>query len=293
MDKSLASTNFQICSKHQYKNSPQFIEYESWYLDLVCNNWTAIQCPNNQFVAIPLKRNFIFTKVYRPPLIQKFILPEMALSGFTNFLNLIRENYCAGLISLNANFSIGSGLVKKERINYTLALHNSYQNLYKSYTNHHKRSLHKCQKAQLKITTTDNVDQFNKFYHSFIDSNIKSAKVDKSLLENLVKLSLSKQSGFIISAIDANQNIHAACFFTKFNHRIVYLLAGTSSLGRETCAMYGIINFVIEKFAEQNYILDFEGSSIPGIAFFMSGFGSQKESYFEYSWKRNILCSLL
>ena len=43
--------------------------------------------------------------------------------------------------------------------------------------------------------------------------------------------------------------------------------------------MYFLFDHIIEQFSEQSFLLDFEGSDIPNLAFFYSGFGAVEEKF--------------
>jgi len=51
-------------------------------------------------------------------------------------------------------------------------------------------------------------------------------------------------------------------------------------------AMYFLLDSFIKTNAEQDLILDFEGSMIPGVARFYSGFGAIPETYFQLKFNR-------
>ena len=83
----------------------------------------------------------------------------------------------------------------------------------------------------------------------------------------------------------SNKSLSTSCclfFFVFFitNSRIYYVLAGNDPSGRPIAASHQLINAVIEKYAGKALILDFEGSDIPGIAFFFEGFGAKSEQYY-------------
>jgi hypothetical protein len=46
--------------------------------------------------------------------------------------------------------------------------------------------------------------------------------------------------------------------------------------------MTQVIDSILKKYSETDYILDFEGSMIPGIARFFKSFGAKEEEYFSF-----------
>jgi len=43
-----------------------------------------------------------------------------------------------------------------------------------------------------------------------------------------------------------------------------------------------VLNYIIKKYSNTNYVLDFEGSMISEIASFFRSFGAIKETYYHY-----------
>jgi hypothetical protein len=58
------------------------------------------------------------------------------------------------------------------------------------------------------------------------------------------------------------------------------MLASNNEEGRNQAASHQLIDAVIREYAGKEYWLDFEGSDVPGIAFFFEGFGAQPEYYY-------------
>ena len=69
-------------------------------------------------------------------------------------------------------------------------------------------------------------------------------------------------------------------FFSFHGNRIYYMLAWNNEQGRHLGASHYLIDTVIKEYAGKDYWLDFEGSDIPGIAFFFEGFGATPETYY-------------
>jgi hypothetical protein len=64
------------------------------------------------------------------------------------------------------------------------------------------------------------------------------------------------------------------------NNKITYLLPISSSEGKSSSAMFYLIDFIIRREANSSTELDFEGSSIEGIARFYKGFGAVNQPYY-------------
>jgi len=62
--------------------------------------------------------------------------------------------------------------------------------------------------------------------------------------------------------------------------------AASNEEGKKLGAMFFLVDNFIKTNAEKEIILDFEGSMIPGVARFYSGFGSIPETYFQLKFNR-------
>ncbi|MFN2457689.1 MAG: GNAT family N-acetyltransferase [Chitinophagaceae bacterium] len=78
----------------------------------------------------------------------------------------------------------------------------------------------------------------------------------------------------------------ASCVFFFSHYRAYYVLAGNHPEGRKISASTLLIDAFIKDYAGQNLLLDFEGSDVPGIAFFFRNFGSTNEKYTSIKYNR-------
>jgi hypothetical protein len=91
----------------------------------------------------------------------------------------------------------------------------------------------------------------------------------------------------ITYAVTVNKKVLASCAFLFSHGRAYYILVGNHPNGRTLGASHTLIDGFIKDHAEQNLLLDFEGSDIRNLAFFYSSFGAAEEKY--SAIKRNKL----
>jgi len=106
-------------------------------------------------------------------------------------------------------------------------------------------------------------------------------------LKRLINYGSLHGNGTIYAAYNQNNKLCAAAFFLHLGNRVTYLNAVSDEEGKNVNAMYLIVDQFIRDHAGSLLTLDFEGSVIPGIARFYSGFGSAQELY--YCLKSNSL----
>ena len=71
----------------------------------------------------------------------------------------------------------------------------------------------------------------------------------------------------------------AAVFVAINDNRIYYLLPVSNDEGKKHRAMFGLIDYIMGKYANSGMIFDFEGSNIPGVARLFAGFGGKVNIY--------------
>jgi hypothetical protein len=112
---------------------------------------------------------------------------------------------------------------------------------------------------------------------------VQVTKSSSGGLEAIISYTQSVGKGFILHAYTRHNELCAAAFFVRSGNRVVYLNAFSTQEGRATSAMTAIIDHLIRDLAGSGLLFDFEGSTIPGIAAFMKGFGAQFETFYQLS----------
>jgi hypothetical protein len=73
--------------------------------------------------------------------------------------------------------------------------------------------------------------------------------------------------------------IHAAAVLSWSETRVIYMNGTTSEAGKESRAMFVLMDRLIQRGRQKACIFDFEGSNIPGVARFFEGFGGRRTLY--------------
>ncbi|MFN3446808.1 MAG: hypothetical protein ACK44D_13810 [Bacteroidia bacterium] len=258
----------------------------SWYLDIAAPSWNAIILGDYDAVMpIPTVKK-IFTVAYQPFFTQQlgiFIKAGYELSaGISEFISTIPKEYKYINICLNEKNDTGAKLnfELKKRSNYLLYLHQSYEQLFKGFSEHNRRYINKSKKNNLTIsdTTYEHVVQF--YIKNKGTDTDKVSLDDYERLKNL--LGEAKQRGFVIckQVKDETGNCIACAVFYVHQKRIIYQIGTSNNVGRDLRAMYFLFDRLIHEYSEQNnLVLDFEGSDIDGVGRFFSGFGALMVPY--------------
>ncbi len=260
------------------------------YLDAVAENWGALVAGNYEAVMPIVWMNRIgFKLLYQPYYCQQLgifgsvthdkhlidsFLNEVASYPYVN----IQLNKCSGYTGCKA---------LTERKNILLNLSRNYNDIRKEYTENHLRNISKATKAGLSYTNKLSYTAFLEFYMGNINRKAEKYKQKhESIFKKLSSVTLKNGSGSIHAVLNSSSEILAAVFMVKEKNRLCAIVNTSSKSGKQCGASHFLFDSIIQLHVGTQTILDFEGSSVPGIAKFYEGFGADVETYWAYktSW---------
>lgn len=270
----------------------------TWYLDNVCgNDWYGLVEGNYESV-FPLVWNsklFNIKQLYQPYLCQQlglFSVNVLSKERIKKFLAAIPDEFKYWEMHLNdANKSILNlkgdyTVVSKD--NYLLYLNKPYAELHAAYSKNTKRNIKKAVEAGLYLTAVLKPETFVE--------EVKKAQEAKSIqhpealyhtAHRIIYNCLHRGQGAILAAYDSEKNLCAGIFLMFNGSAIVNLLNFSTVIGKELGAMAYLLDSLIQREADKYKYIDFEGSSVEGIARFYKSFGAENVPY--YHLKRNKL----
>lgn len=260
-----------------------------WHLDRTADSWEAIVFGDYEYVMpLPVKKKFGINYVYQPLFCQQLgIYPKPPAHIAALFYKALYEKFRYADVHLNAqNPSLPdeSEIHFLARQNYLLDLQYNYKSLARNYSTNTRRNITKSAGTDLQFIPGISVEEYLAFKRANLIDQLNKKEVDKlkSIISNARYLGI----GEIYGVYSAENEICAAVFFCRWKNRVIYMNAATSSSGKKLGAMYFLMDKFIRNNAEQELILDFEGSMIPGVARFYSGFGAIPETYFQLKFNR-------
>lgn len=268
----------------------------TWYLDNVCEEWKGIVYDNYKIV-MPLVtgKKMGIHYLYQPFFTQQLgIFSAMPLNQQTIdiFFKTIPKEYKYIDINLNESNYPPTASNYQPRDNYLLELHQKYDDIAAQYSNNLKRKLKKAKEDGLYISTDVKPEEFANFYKQHTAPKIKGFEEKHYfMILRLVYKALSYQMGIILGVKNKDNELLAVNFLINHPQRIINLLPSSNEVGLQQNAMAFLLNHVIEFNAGQKKYLDFEGSTIQGIARFYSTFGAKPVKY--YRIKLNLLPKIL
>ncbi|MDD2792830.1 MAG: GNAT family N-acetyltransferase [Sediminibacterium sp.] len=265
------------------------------YLHAVCANWTGLVV--NEYEAVmplPYKSKLGFTYWYTPPFVQQLGLsghPELCRQPglLQEIMERIGQERMYGSVLLNHSnnaVSAWEGITRKP--NYVLNLNRPYPEISGQYAQDLKQNIKKAVRSgieysnQVPIQTA--IDLFVQ-HHAHQSKHIHSSAYDAfSLLCNQV-LSAEEQC-FTRAALNSSGQIAAVALMLKDGKRIYNLMNTTTAAGRQQEANHYLMDQLIQEFSEEALLLDFEGSSLPGVQKFYQKFGAAEETYYLFRYNR-------
>ncbi|UII29309.1 hypothetical protein LVD15_13030 [Fulvivirga maritima] len=277
--------------------SPDGMVYcQYWFLSIIHPDWEAWVIEKNDAYSfiMPLlsHKNYGFSLHPKPVLAQR-----LGMFGFISD-EIIKEvkseiikKFSSFIYPLNYNYA--ETFTGETQTNHILPLSEKYEELAAKYRRDRKSRLKQARKTDIEIINGSEADDLINLFKKEVSPKITDGVSDTAYLKihELISESLKNDTGLLIKAIKDKQLISIA-FFIKYKSRITYLFSANTDLGRSLNANSLILDEVIKKQSDSNCTLDFEGSHIPGIAYFFKSFGAIEEKYFLIKYESTVLKTL-
>lgn len=253
----------------------------SYYLDVMAKNWSGLVLNDYQAV-MPLtwNRKFGFAYLYQPPFTAQlglFVQNQSDLDLISEFIRKTKYYFKFCEINLNAENNTRGTI---QRANYILTLDKTYAEIRKNFK---KRLLENLEEAEInqliytrEINFSATINLFRMEYGKRIPHVKERDYVNFSILCNELQ---KKDMLFVRQVKNQSDNILSSSIFFKDHRRIYNIMSVTLKTGREKRSHFFLLDQLIREFSSGFYLLDFEGSDVPGIAEFYKKFGSQLVPY--------------
>lgn len=244
----------------------------SFFLDRMAPQWDALVL-GDYAAVMPMtwRQKYGLRYLYQPAFTQQLGIFSQDAVDCGIFLGELRRYFLFAEIFLNyTNHSTSF----QPRINYILELNKPYDTLRKTY----RSSFQHATLLELKhLSGADEIiDQYSQLYGK------RMPKVRTSDYKNFRLLCADAAlRGMLVTrgAFNAAGKMVGGILLLKTSSRLHLLMTVNPPQGRQEKAVHFLIDQLIREFAGQPLILDFEGSEIPGVAFFFENFGAVKQPY--------------
>ncbi len=261
----------------------------NWHLDRTAEVWDALVLGDYEFVMpLPIRTKFGISYIYQPHFCQQLgIYPAPAKEIAELFYNELfkKHSYCdVHINSQNPTVQTNIQMEFLPRVNYLLDLRYNYKSIAKSYSTNTKRNIVKASNNNFQFVKGIQLEEYMAFKQQNLFDTIPKKEIKK--LKSTISFGQFKGIGEIYGVYSAENELCAAVYFCRWKDRVIYFSAATNQKGKELGAMYFLVDNFIKDNAERELILDFEGSMVPGVARFYSGFGAITETYFQLKFNR-------
>ncbi|MFH0759159.1 MAG: hypothetical protein V2B15_17865 [Bacteroidota bacterium] len=261
----------------------------SWYLDASAENWSALVMDDYRFI-MPLvwKKKYGIRYLYQPVLCQQLGLFSREFTDplvIRQFVEILMKRFRFGVVHFNMLNMVGDDQAFEvdDRINYILPLEKNHKALVDAYSLNAKRNLKKSMETGAEVEKDISLEELMVFKK---ENDLTKKSEDRYRRMEYQFRSVLDHSKGSVYGIRYEGKLVAATFLAFSKTRIIYLLSVSNVAGKEQRAMFGIVDEAIRSFSGSSMILDFEGSNIPSIARFFSGFGARPEVYQRLSFNR-------
>lgn len=268
------------------KSSNASIFVYSWYLDVVCEGWTALVLNDYEAVFPMAERSkYKIYYLYQPFFSRYFGVytkGKISENLVNEFLEAIPDSYKFMEFCLHElNQTKLKSFDIKERKYQVLDLGDKHELLYKGYSDNAKRNIKKAIQAKLKIRPDIAPEKIVDLFKQTKGAELEIFKPEhyKTLIR-LMNECNDKNKGQSIAVYDGS-TLCAAGFFMFSNNRFVFLKSGVTDEGKAKGAMHLLFDYFIKENSGKRYELDFGGSSVESVARFYKNFGAKDCVYLQ------------
>jgi hypothetical protein len=271
--------------------SPNAIIYGfTWYLDIVAPGWHAIvKREDEQYVAImpiPVFQKFGFAVVRQPIFAQQlgvFHTQPLTTEEWQEVGRLLHQNF--PVIS-SYEFNTGNTeLVQTGLPNfeidkfstYHLELQQGYPAIVSGYRKDRRWRINQAKRAGLTVRPSTNVDRIIQIFDQHIAHKIYGVIGEAYEYKMLRQLyAEASQRGLVTmhEAVKGQQEVVAMIMLFHYNQKLIYIFNSSTPEGKKTNAISFLIDRILQTYAGQEFVYDFEAPEVGPISDFYSSFGS-------------------
>lgn len=254
----------------------------SCYLDVVCPLWEALVTEDYAYVMpLPLKKKKGISYLINPLWTQQlgiYSIDEITDSVCKAFYRSIP--YLMYDFNVNyLNYRCASDVVKSVKTNLIIPHNENIDPIRRQYNSNTRRNISKANKLGLSVNNVS-VDDFVTLWQT---ENPTMRRDLHASIRPLVEAVISSKTDVFIPhlfGVYRNNSLVASLFGIQTRNRFIYLIPVSNSEGKECCAMFALVDYIIENICcPQGLTFDCEGSMIEGVARFYRGFGAEEQLY--------------
>lgn len=256
----------------------------TWYLDIMAPGWKALVDDDYDAVfPVPGFKRYGIQYVATPIFLQRLgvFSPDKPLDESVNeFLGYIPGFY--RLIDLCISQKADcDGFHISEKANYELDLSDTYDRLWEAFAPHCRRNIESSAFFKPEIELNDDPGELIQLFLANKGKGIRNIKErDFRKLETLMNYCIRNRLGNILCVRNSSRQLIYGMFVIETKKSKTMLFVVNTPESRKMQTGYYVVNEIIKQYSSSKFILDFAGSSLPSVAFFMSSFGAKNYPYY-------------
>lgn len=268
---------WNACIQHS-QNGLIYGRYE--YLNAMCETWDALILGNYKAVMpLTYRSKFGIKYLYQPAFVQQTgIFGNIEEGTISAFLRQAKNRYRFAEVYVNYQNKVQNSTSKSNQIVF---LHKNYRSLSNAYSNQTIRKIKQCRKTNADykpIDPTINIKDFERYLR------LKIPHIRKDGFDQLNTFCLQYPDLSLSRGLMINNKLTASVTAIRDDKRMFILTPLNHERNSYPGALHSLIDHLINEFSNQDLILDFEGSDIPGVYAFNKGFGAVDQPYSFVRW---------
>ncbi|KAA5539255.1 GNAT family N-acetyltransferase [Adhaeribacter rhizoryzae] len=267
----------------------------SWYLDVVSPGWAGlVEEQDGQYVAVmplPIKQQFGIHYLAQPLFCQQLgffaitnaVQPKQFVAAIKRHFSLISKYTFNTSNTFLLNPEEKSDLHVYQHYTHHLNLNQSYEAIYQNYSRDRKLNLKRSQKAGLIIRESTDIEILIRLFKEDAATRIRGGVSEAAYgqLQQLYQVLAAKGLATLLYTQTSAGEIDAGCLFVTYGQKIIYLFNAASIAGRSRNGRSLMLDYMIQKYAGQPYIFDFESpADISSIIRVYQGFGAEPAPFY-------------
>lgn len=265
------------------RNKPQPYGF-SWYLNWVAPGWTAVVYGDYEAVlpVFPqVKKGFTFTtRPYGTQALGPFGTIPLSAEWTQDFIERAMAEVQYGEFFISPEVPRPGHWTGQTFSNFVLNTNVTYEQLRGGYSAQTKRNLKKAEKAKLDFGNWPTVQDLIRLWQNTTQERTQITDENMRSLGKVLEFCAYQKRGQILAAYGEGNSLVAGQFWVQWQGRSTLLLNASTSEGKAIGAPTLLIDQMIQSKAGLDHCIDFEGSSIPGLARFYKGFGASDEPFY-------------
>ncbi len=268
--------------------SPHGLIYaQSFYLDTMAPGWNALVGDAYEWVMpLTARKKYGIKYLYQPAFTQQlgvFAKQQSNQVPFNAIAKYLKNNF--RFLEVNFNYAtpvvLLPGFQNSAGTNFILPLQQGYAHINERYHSVLKKNLKKAQHAKLTCKPFNNHTKCIEEYAASYGGRMKHVTPTDFKNFNNICHQQHAQNQLVCRAVTNAQNqLMATAVILSDGKRLYNMMNTPTAEGRKVQANHFLIDAVIQEFAGQNLLFDFEGSDLPGVKSFYESFNAINQPYF-------------